>query len=60
MDYKDNNGKIVGEATAINAYFRRPEETLMQMHNQIKELSPADKSELAAGAAKELGWTEVK
>ena len=55
--YKDNNNKIVGEITVIAAYFRRPDETLSQFMAQLKPLTAADKTELAIGVAKEMGWS---
>lgn len=57
MKIKDNTGAEVSEAKCISAFFRQPSETVMDMHRQIRELTPESKTELAVGAAKELGWS---
>lgn len=57
MTITDNTGKVTSETSAISKYFRKPDESLADFMNQLKALSPADKTELAIGAAKELGWT---
>ena len=57
--YKDNDGKIVGELTCIARYFRKADETMSDFQAQCKILTPEAKQELAVGAAKELGYTEV-
>lgn len=57
--YVGNDGKPVGELTVLSTYFRRKEETLSEFSAQCKALTPEAKSELAAGAAKELGWVEA-
>lgn len=54
---KDNNGVVVGELTTISKYFRKEGETLSDFNAQCKALTTADKTELAVGAAKEMGWT---
>lgn len=54
--FKDGDGKVVGEVAVIARYFRRQEETLGDMSAQIKVLTPEAKTELAVGAAKELGF----
>lgn len=56
MEYIDNEGKKVGEMTVISKYFRKKDESLAEFSQQVKSLTPADKAELAAGAAKEMGW----
>ena len=60
MEYIDNSGAKVGEMTVISKYFRKQDESLAAFSQQIKALTPADKAELAAGAAKEMGWTPVQ
>lgn len=58
MNITDNNGKVVSEAAAIKAYFGlQPGQGLPQFMAELKSLSSQDKTELAVGAAKELGWT---
>ena len=57
----DNNGKETSEASAIKRYFGQPEgQTLQEFMAELKALTPEDKTELACGAAKELGWTVVQ
>ena len=56
--FKDNNGSVVGETAVIAKYFRKPEETMANFSAQLKELDAESKTELAVGAARELGWTE--
>lgn len=56
----DTTGKEVQESTAIKAYFgMRPGDTLSGFMSEVKSLSVESKTELAQGAAKELGWTVV-
>lgn len=58
MQILDNNSKPVSEAVAIRAYFGlRPNDKLPDFMNELKALDAASKTELAVGAAKELGWT---
>lgn len=58
MVITDNNGKVVSEASALNAYFGRKEgQSLQDFMNEIKALSPESKTELAIGAAQNLGWS---
>lgn len=57
--FKKNDGAVVGETAAIAAYFRKPDETMTMFSEQLKKLSEGDKTELAVGAAKELGWEVV-
>ena len=59
MEYIDNSGAKIGEMTIISKYFRKPDESLAAFSQQIKGLTPADKAELAAGVAKEMGWAPV-
>lgn len=54
------DGTVRTEAAAIQAYFgRQPGQSLSDFMKEIKELSPEGKTELAVGAAKELGWKVV-
>jgi hypothetical protein len=58
MIITDNNGKVVSEAAVIKSYFgMKPEQSLQGFMAEIKELSPESKTELAIGAAQNLGWT---
>lgn len=54
----DADGKSLPEATAIARYFRNGE-TVREFHAQIQALDPESKTELAIGAAKELGLRVV-
>jgi hypothetical protein len=58
-EYIDNTGAKVGEMTVISKYFRKQDETIAAFSQQIKAFTPEDKAELAAGAAKEMGWITV-
>lgn len=60
QEFKNSNNETKGETSAIIAYFKRNDESVAQFSEQLKKLSPADKTELAIGTAKELGWTEVR
>lgn len=61
MKIIDNNGKEISEAATLKQYFGlQPEQTLSGFMTEVKLLSPAAKTELAIGAAKELGWTVVQ
>lgn len=54
----DNTGKVTSEAAAIMNYFgKKPGQTLSEFMTEVRALTPADKTELAIGACKELGWT---
>jgi len=57
--YTTPQGEEKGETAAIVNYFRKQEETMSQFSEQLKKLSASDKTELADGAAVELGWTKV-
>lgn len=59
MSYKKKNGEVVSEVAVITEYFRKPSETVKDFYEQLKKLSPADKTELANGAAIELGYESV-
>lgn len=52
----DTEGKEVSQASVIGKYFRQPDEKLQDFMAGMKALTPADKEELAIGAAKELGY----
>lgn len=54
---KDSNGQPMSQLACIAKYFRKPDESLQSFNEQVKALTPADKEELAIGAAKELGYT---
>lgn len=60
MKIIDNDGKEVGMAVVIAKYFRKPDETTAQFMTAMKGLSIDDKTELARGAAKELGYEVVE
>ena len=57
--FKDGNGAVVGETAVIAKYFRKPGETMAEFAAQLKALDAESKTELAVGAAKELGWTAI-
>ena len=57
MQIKDKDGNPKSAGATLMAYFRKQDETLVQFNDQLKELTPESKEELAIGAAKELGWT---
>lgn len=49
------------EAATILQYFGRKEnQPLAEFYSEVKALSPESKTELAIGAAKELGWGVVE
>ena len=53
-----HNGKQISEISAIMAYFgRKPGQSLSEFNDEVKKLSPESKTELAIGAAKELGYS---
>ena len=54
---KDSNGQLMSQLACIAKYFRQPSESIQNFNEQVKALTPADKEELAVGAAKELGYT---
>lgn len=57
MTIKDNTGKSLSEASVIMAYFGRKEgQSLQDFMEEVRQLSPESKNELAIGAAKELGY----
>ena len=56
----DNTGTEASEAKTIMVYFgRKPDQGVAELHAELKALTPESKTELACGAAKELGWTVV-
>jgi hypothetical protein len=58
MKIIDNNNKEVSEAATLKQYFGlNPNQTLTDYMTDIRKLTPVEKTELAHGAAKELGWT---
>lgn len=58
MEIKDQTGAVKSEAAALRQYFGlHPGQTLSEFMTEIKALTPEAKTELAVGAAKELGWT---
>ena len=61
MKIVDNAGKDVSEAVAIKNYFGvRPGDNATGFMKEIKDLTPSAKTELAQGAAKELGYSVVE
>lgn len=55
---KDNTGTVKSEAATLKTYFgAHPGQTLSEFMTECKALTPESKTELAIGAAKELGWT---
>lgn len=61
MKIIDNTGKEVSEAAVIKSYFgMRPAQTVGEFMTEIKALTPESKTELALGAAKELGYTTLE
>ena len=60
--YKETTeGNAIGEAGMIRKYFGMQEgQTLTEFGAELKELKPADKTELADGAAKEMGYQVVE
>lgn len=57
--YKNPAGEVKSTIVMLASYFRLPGETLMQFNNGCKPLTEEEKTELADGAAKELGWQKV-
>ena len=55
----NTEGKEVSEASVLSAYFRKPGQTMSEFYAEVKTLTPADKTELAIGAASALGFTQV-
>jgi len=53
MNIKKNDGTPATVLGTLAAYFRKSDETLQEFKKQVDQLSPADKEELAVGAAKE-------
>jgi hypothetical protein len=56
----DGTGKAVSETAALAKYFRTGSETLSDFTAQVRALSPEAKTELATGAAQNLGWQVVQ
>jgi hypothetical protein len=57
----DANGKETSEAGALKGYFGlQPGQSLAGFMAEVKQLTPEDKTELAVGAAKALGWSVVE
>lgn len=60
MQIKDKLSNVKTEAASIMEYFGRKEgQTLQEFMGEIRALSPESKTELAVGAAKELGWEVI-
>lgn len=57
--FKKHDGSVVGEVSVLATYFRKADESMQNFSEQLKKLSEGDKTELAVGAAKELGWEVV-
>ncbi len=59
-DPTDTTGvRVIGELTVIAKYFRKSDESIADFREQTKGLSTEDKTELAIGAAKELGIERI-
>jgi hypothetical protein len=52
----DKEGNTRSEAVTLITYFRQPHESARDFQSQVQALSPDAKTELALGAAKEMGW----
>lgn len=57
--FKGPGGEECGESIPLMKYFRLEGQSIQSFNEELKKLSPADKTELAIGAAKELGFTLV-
>jgi len=57
--FKNNEGNTVGEAVALMKYFRHEGQSITAFNEEVKRLTPESKTELAVGAAKEMGWSEI-
>lgn len=57
--FKKPDGQTIGEAVTLMNYFRKEGQTTKEFNDELKALSPADKTELAVGAAKMLGYEVV-
>lgn len=57
--YTDSTSPSKSVIVTLATYFRLPNESLMQFNNGCKPLTEEEKTELADGAAKELGWQKV-
>ena len=56
MKITDNTGKVLSEASVTMAYFgRREGQSLQSFMDEVRQLTPESKQELAIGAAKALG-----
>lgn len=51
------DNKEISYMAVIAKYFRMAHESVSDIGQQIRALTPSDKEELALGAAKELGYT---
>ena len=57
MEIKEQNGTPVSEVKTLMQYFGRKDgQTLAEFNDEVKKLTPENKSELAALAAVELGY----
>jgi hypothetical protein len=56
----DPDGKETSEASVIAKYFRKEGQTMTEFYQEIKALTPHDKTDLAVGVAKALGFTLVE
>ena len=53
----DKEGNTHSEAVTLLTYFRLPNQSARDFQSELEGLSPDAKTELATGAAKELGWS---
>lgn len=54
---RDETGTIKGESVTLMRYFKPADQSASAFNEELKQLTPESKTELALGAAKELGWT---
>ena len=52
----DKEGQTRSEAVTLATYFRLPNQSARDFQSELKPLSPTAQTELALGAARELGW----
>ena len=52
----NTEGKEVSEASVLSTYFRKQGQTVSEFYAEVKALTPEAKTELAIGAARELGF----
>lgn len=58
MVIKNKDGQVKAELVVLKEYFGfQPGQSIAGFNEEVKKLSPESKTELAVGAAKELGYT---